>query len=181
MLALMLFAEARRDARRDRSGAYVPLEKQDTSLWEHRQIDVAEALLHEANRFGLSGRYQIEAAIQSAHCARLRFGADTWPAVLALYDHLLALTGSPVVMLNRAMAMAEAKGVETALDSLSPLASDKRMLDYQPYWAALGHLLARAGQRDKAQEALTLALGLAEDEAVRNYLHGRIQSLGSAA
>ena len=179
MLALMLYAEARRAARRDSDGAYVPLEAQDTGLWDERQIEMAETLLHEANAGGPSGRYQIEAAIQSAHAARRRFGADNWPAVLALYDHLLALTASPVVALNRAMALAEIDGPAAALAEIEPLAADKRMADYQPYWAARGHLLMAAGRRAEAHEALTIAVGLSTDDAVRRYLLVQRERLGA--
>ena len=100
----------------------------------------AEALLREANAGGPTGRYQIEAAIQSAHVARRVTGTPNWPAIVALYDHLLALTQSPVVALNRAVALAEIEGPEAALAILDPIADDKRMADYQPYWAARGHL-----------------------------------------
>jgi RNA polymerase sigma-70 factor (ECF subfamily) len=171
MLALMLYAESRRTARRDQAGAYVPLDRQDVALWDDWQIDMAEALLGEANLGGPSGRYQIEAAIQSAHVARRRAGAPTWPAIAALYDHLYALTGSPVVALNRAAAHAELDGPEAALTLLDALAADKRMTDYQPYWATRGHLAAKAGRKDEAHQALTLAIGLSTDEAVRAYLH----------
>ena len=87
--------------------------------------------------------------------------APNWPAIVALYDHLLALTHSPVVALNRAAALAEIEGPDAALASLDAIADDKRMADYQPYWAARGHLAARAGHKDEAHEALTLAIGLA--------------------
>lgn len=169
-LALMLYAEARRRARRDSAGFYVPLEQQDTALWDDWQIDLAEALLDEANTGGPSGRYQIEAAIQSAHVARRRGGAHTWPAIVALYTHLESLTGSPVVTLNRAVALAELDGPDAALAILDHLAEDRRMADYQPYWAARGHLAARAGRYADAHSALTLAIGLAGDDAVRHYL-----------
>ncbi|KFL26750.1 RNA polymerase sigma70 factor [Devosia sp. 17-2-E-8] len=177
MLALMLYTEARRSARRSPDGAYVPLEEQDTALWDDWQIDLAENLLQQANAGGPSGRYQIEAAIQSAHAARRLRGAPTWPAVVALYDHLLRLTGSPVVALNRAVARAEVEGPVTALEDLAAIAADKRMADYQPYWAALGHLNALAGNREAAFEALTLASGLSADPAVRQYLNNRIAAL----
>jgi RNA polymerase sigma-70 factor (ECF subfamily) len=177
MLALMLFAEARRPARRDPEGAYVPLEEQDTSLWDDSLIDLAEAQLHAANAGGPSGRYQIEAAIQSAHTARRLRGTDTWPAIVALYDHLLALTRSPVVALNRAAALAETEGPAAALAVIEELAADRRMADYQPYWAARGHLAAMAGRRADAREALTLAVGLSVDPAVRRYLQHRLQLL----
>jgi len=170
MLALMLYAEARRAARRDASGAYVPLEAQDIELWDEPQVVAAEALLRDANRMGPTGRYQIEAAIQSAHVARRVTGRSNWESVVALYDILLGLTQSPVVVLNRAAALAETAGADVALASLDTIAADRRMADYQPYWAARGHLAARAGRREEAHEALTLAIGLSSDEAVRQYL-----------
>ena len=108
-----------------------------------RRSTLAEHLLHAANAGGPTGRYQLEAAIQSAHTARRLGGIDNWPAIVRLYDHLLALTGSPVVALNRAVALAEIDGPDAALAALAPLAADKRMHSYQPYWAARGHLLAR--------------------------------------
>ncbi|SEQ05600.1 RNA polymerase sigma-70 factor, ECF subfamily [Devosia sp. YR412] len=170
MLALMLYAEARREARRDPTGAYVPLESQDITLWDEPQILAAESLLHHANAAGPTGRYQIEAAIQSAHIARCVSGKNNWQSVVALYDVLLALTQSPVVTLNRAAALAETLGPKAALASLDSIADDKRMADYQPYWAARGHLAARAGRKEDAHEALTLAIGLSTDDAVRHYL-----------
>lgn len=181
MLALMLYAEARRAARRDSAGTYVPLDAQDVALWDDRQLQTAEALLHEANAAGPSGRYQIEAAIQSAHMARRVSGRDTRRAILALYDHLLGLTGSPVAALNRAVALAAVEGPAAALQQMGPLASDKRMLGYQPYWAVRGHVLAEAGRKTEAHEALTVAIGLSTDEAVKRYLEGRRAALGASA
>ena len=173
MLALMLYAEARRQARRDTDGAYVPLEAQDIELWDEPQIIAAETLLRDANRSGPTGRYQIEAAIQSAHVARRVTGRPNWDAVVALYDVLLGLTRSPVALLNRAAALAETDGPAAALASLDAIADDRRMANYQPYWAARGHLAARAGRKDQAHEALTLAIGLSTDDAVRHYLIGQ--------
>jgi RNA polymerase sigma-70 factor, ECF subfamily len=171
MLALMLHAEARRAARRDGGGAYVPLEEQDTTLWDGSQIAEAEMLLREASQSGPTGRYQLEAAIQSAHTARRMTGVANWPVVVRLYDHLLALTGSPVVVLNRAVALAEVDGADAALAVVLSLGGDKRIQGYQPYWAARGHLLARSGRGAEATEAFSVAIGLATDEAVRAYLH----------
>jgi RNA polymerase sigma-70 factor (ECF subfamily) len=172
MLALMLYTSARRAARRDAHGAYVPLERQDPTLWNHPLLEHAEKLLHEANAAGPSGRYQLEAAIQSAHVARRISGVSNSTVIVALYDHLLALTGSPVVVLNRAVARAEVSGARTALAELGPLEHDQRMLSYQPYWAAKGQLLARAGDAVAAAEALNIAIGLTTDEAVKAYLRG---------
>ena len=176
MLALMLYAEARRPARRSADGAYVPLEEQDTSLWDDSLIAHAEQLLRDANLGGPTGRYQIEAAIQSAHTARRLGGLNNWPVIVQLYDHLLVLTRSPVVVLNRAVARAEADGPDAALADLAPIADDKRMLSYQPYWAARGHLLARADRPTEAAEAFTVAIGLTTDEAVRTYLQSKLEA-----
>ncbi len=170
MLALMLYAEARRAARRDRHGDYVPLERQDIALWDEPQILAAEALLREANQHGPTGRYQIEAAIQSAHVARRISGRANWAAVVALYDVLLTLTQSPVALLNRAAALAETEGPEAALESLSAIDNDTRMANYQPYWAARANLLTRVGRKEDAYAAFTLAIGLASDAAIRHYL-----------
>ncbi len=173
MRALMLYAEARRMARRSSDGNYVPLEQQDISLWDEEHIMVAERLLRDASKAGPTGRYQIEAAIQSAHVARRVSGRANWQAIVQLYDVLLALTQSPVVVLNRAAALAEIEGPEAGLVELDTIAGDKRMADYQPYWAARAHLAARAAHKVEAHEAFTLAIGLSSDEAVRRYLIGQ--------
>ena len=177
LLALMLYTTARRAARRDATGTYVPLERQDTNLWERPLLALAEDLLNQANSAGPSGRYQIEAAIQSAHVARRLTGVANWAAVVALYDHLLALTGSPVVILNRAVARAELDGPDAALADLAPLEAEKRMRAYQPYWAARGHLYALAGDAASAAQALTVAIGLTTDAAMKGYLVGRLAAL----
>lgn len=176
LLSLMLYAEARRNARRDRDGSYIPIDQQDVALWDQAQIYSAESLLHACNRSGPSGRYQLEAAIQSAHIAQRMSGANCWPAIVALYDHLVSLTNSPVAMLNRAAALAEVAGPEAALAELSGLAKDKRMIGYQPYWATLGHLQLRAGNTEAGCEALRLAIGLSTDDAVRQHLRLRLEA-----
>jgi RNA polymerase sigma-70 factor (ECF subfamily) len=176
MLALMLYTTARTSARRDGAGAYVPLEEQDTACWDDSLIARAENLLRQANASGPSGRYQIEAAIQSAHVYRRLTGTSNWHVVVALYDHLLALTGSPVVILNRAVARAETDGPRAALADLAPLEADKRLQSYQPYWAAKGHLLLRLGDTGAAAEALTIAIGLTTEESVRDYLKACLAS-----
>ena len=181
MLALMLHTEARRAARRDADGAYVPLEEQDTRLWNLAMIDQAEALLSAASASGPSGRCQIEAAIQSAHAARRLAGAATWPAIVALYDILGEIAPSPVVALNRAVALGERDGPAAALAALDLAGADPRLADYQPYWAARAHLCARAGRSAEAAEAFTLAIGLTADPAVRRYLQRRQAQVAVAA
>jgi RNA polymerase sigma-70 factor (ECF subfamily) len=178
LLALMLYAQARRAARRDAQGEYVPLPEQDPTAWDAALIDEAEALLLAASaRHGL-GRFQLEAAVQSAHVARRRGGVTDWEAIVQIYDALLALTGSPVVALNRAVALAEAQGPAAGLLALDPLADDPRLRDYQPYWAARAGLLARTGDAAAADAAYLRAIGLESDPAVRRFLERRRAQLG---
>ena len=122
---------------------------------------------------GAVGRFQLEAAVQSAHVERRVTGTTNWDAIERLYDALFALTGSPVVAINRAVAIAETKGPAKGLAELDALASDRRLVDYQPYWAARADLLARAGETDAAGQAFQLAIGLEFDPAVRRYLQSR--------
>ena len=136
LLALMLHAEARRRARRNAQGEYVPLAEQDASLWDSQMIDSAESLLLRASTMGDIGRYQLEGALQSAHVYRRRTGHANWPAVVQLYDALLTLSGSPVVAINRALAIAEMHGADAALQAMEEIAADPRLTEYQPYWAA---------------------------------------------
>lgn len=173
LLALMLHAHARRRARRDAQGDYVPLASQDTALWDADMIEEAEALLQRASRQGAPGRYQLEAAVQSAHCVRRREGRADWSAIVTLYEALQALTGSPVAALNRAVALAEAQGVDAGLAALKALAGDARLAQYQPYWAARAELLSRIGARSQALAAYQQAIGLERDPAVRRFLQRR--------
>lgn len=177
LLALMLHAEARRAARRTAQGGYVPLAEQDVLLWDHVMIDEAEALLHHASRLGVPGRYQLEAAVQSAHSIRRRGGDADWPVIVSLYDALMAMTDSPVVAINRAVALAEVEGAEAGLSALDALAEDARLRDYQPYWAARAGLLARAKNVPAADEAYERAIGLEADPAVRRFLQDRREAL----
>jgi RNA polymerase sigma-70 factor, ECF subfamily len=173
LLALMLHAAARRGARRDVCGDYVPLAEQDPCAWDMKLIDEAEALLRRAGRMGAVGRYQLEAAVQSAHAARRATGRTDWAAIARLYDGLLALTGSPVVAINRAIAIAEIAGAAAGLAILDGLSNDRRLADYQPYWAARAGLLGNVGDVEAAEEAYDRAIGLEADPAVRRFLQQR--------
>jgi RNA polymerase sigma-70 factor (ECF subfamily) len=179
LLALMLFAEARRSTRRNADGDYVPLAEQDTSEWDAAMIEEAETVLLRASRMGEVGRYQLEAAVQSAHVARRHTGATDWAAIEKLYDALLALTGSPVVAINRAVAVAETQGPAAGLATLDALANKARLAEYQPYWAARAGLLARMGDAAAAANAYERAIGLESDPAVRRFLQQRRASLAS--
>jgi RNA polymerase sigma-70 factor (ECF subfamily) len=173
LLALMLHAEARRNARRTTAGDYVPLAEQDPVGWDQRLIDEAEALLFRASARGEIGRFQLEAAVQSAHVERRVTGKTNWDAIEKLYDALFALTGSPVVAINRAVATAETRGPQAGLADLDALAADPRLSEYQPYWAARAELLLRADDGPAADHAFQLAIGLEPDPAVRRFLQDR--------
>ena len=173
LLALMLYAEARRPARRGAVGEYVPLAEQDPEQWDTRMIGEAEELLRRASTRGEVGRYQLEAALQSAHVDHRRSGRADWPAIVRLYDALFELTRSPVVAINRTLAVAEVHGPNAALEALPDSASNARLLEYQPFWAARADLLSRAARYIEARDAYELAIGLERDPAVRGFLQRR--------
>jgi RNA polymerase sigma-70 factor (ECF subfamily) len=173
LLALMLHAEARRRARRDADGEYVSLAAQDPQSWDAALIDEAEASLRRASALGSLGRFQLEGALQSAHVYRCRTGRANWPEVLQLYDALSGLVASPVIAINRALAVAETQGARAALEALPELAADPRLAEYQPYWAARAELLAKVGAHREARDAYALAIGLESDPAVRRFLQQR--------
>ncbi|MEM5423432.1 RNA polymerase sigma factor [Paraburkholderia ferrariae] len=181
LLALMLFAQARRDARRDAAGDYVPLSAQDPATWNAPMIDAANVLLRRANALNSIGRFQLEAALQSAHVHRCRSHCPNWDEIVQLYDGLLAIAASPVIAVNRALALAERDGPQAALDALAPYADDPRLTDYQPYWAARANLLSRAGATTEALDAYDLAIGLERDPAVRRFLQRKKLELASAS
>jgi RNA polymerase sigma-70 factor (ECF subfamily) len=177
LLALMLHVQARRPARRDAHGEYVPLAAQDPATWQDEMIEEAEALLRRAAGMARIGRFQLEAAIQSVHAARRLTGLTAWGEIVALYDALLARTGSPVVALNRAVAVGELHGPTDGLAALDRVAADRRMMEYQPYWAARAALLAGVGDADAAYAR---AIGLEPDQAVRRFPQRRRAALAAA-
>ncbi len=177
LLALMLHAEARRPARRNPHGEYVTLEEQDVSLWDVRMIDEAEELLLRASAKAAIGRYQLEAALQSAHVCRRCTGRADWAAMLRLYDALFTLSNSPVVAINRALTIAEIEGANAALETMPDLAADPRLAAYQPYWAARAELLSRTAAHREARHAYEIAIGLERDASVRGFLRARQSAL----
>lgn len=171
LLALLLFVEARREARFDAGGAFVPLQRQDTTRWQHRLIDEAEALLWQAAGQRSPGPLQLEAAIQSAHAQRRRSGSTPWAGIATLYEALLQHHGGGLgARVAHAVALAEAGDAQAGLRALAAL-EPARVREHQPYWVALAHLQALAGQ--DAQSALQRAAGLTSDERVRRFLLAR--------
>jgi RNA polymerase sigma-70 factor (ECF subfamily) len=177
LAAMMFHAEARRPARRDASGDFIPLAEQDTTLWNEKLIAEADALIRRAGSKAMLGRYEIEAALQSAHVDRRLTGRNNWVEIVALYDALQTISPSPVVAVNRALAVAEVEGPGAALDALPDPEKDVRLVNYQPYWAARAELLSRWGAAMEAREAYDMAIGLERDPAVRRFLMKRKAAL----
>ncbi|HEX7159336.1 MAG TPA: RNA polymerase sigma factor [Edaphobacter sp.] len=174
LVALMLYAEARRPARRSSDGDYIPLAEQNAALWHVGLVREAEALLLDASALGSIGRYQLEAAIQSAHVTRKLTGESNWRAIVRLYDALFTITNSPVVAINRALAIAEVDGPAAALKAMPDTFTEpSKLTEYQPYWAARAELLTRSGAQAEAREAYDIAIGLERDPAVRRFLQLR--------
>jgi RNA polymerase sigma-70 factor (ECF subfamily) len=172
LLALMLYADSRRRARRDASGRFAPLADQDTSLWNARAIDEAEDLLRAASLRKAPGRFQLEAAIQSAHAARRLTGETDWSSISELYDALLGLTGSRVVAVNRAVAIAHVQGAAAGLAALEEAGRAGGLESFQAYWAAKADLQARLGEA-QAATSYERAIGLETDPAVQAFLWER--------
>jgi RNA polymerase sigma-70 factor (ECF subfamily) len=169
LLALMLFCEARRAARRASDGRYVPLSEQDPASWSWERIQEAEAELSAAAKADRPGRFQLEAAIQSVHAERHRTGRTDWEAIATFYEHLVRLAPSLGARISQCAALAEARGPAAALALLDGI-ERAAVSTYQPYWAVRAHLLRRSGREREATEAFERAIGLTEDEAVRRYL-----------
>ena len=176
LLALMLYAEARAKARRTEGGAYVPLDEQESSLWDPNRIAEAEEVLSEAARMGRIGPLQLEAAIQSAHLDARRSGSRDDRAVLLLYEALVSMAPTLGVLVAHAVALSKTEGPSPALQRLEAIASSASDA-YQPYWSARAHLLARLGRLEEARHAYDRAVGLTEEDAVRQWLLAQKRSL----
>jgi RNA polymerase sigma-70 factor (ECF subfamily) len=169
LLALMLHCEARRQARRAPDGRYVPLSEQDAQQWSLPLIQEAEGHLTEAASRGRTGRFQLEAAIQSVHAERAHKGRTEWSAIFLFYEQLIRISPTLGTQTGYAAAVGEAKGPEAGLAVLDGL--DLGVVSqYQPYWAVRAHLLERLGRPPEAKDAYDRAIGLAEDPAVKEFL-----------
>jgi RNA polymerase sigma-70 factor (ECF subfamily) len=174
LLSLMLHLDARRPSRRDDEGRFVPLEAQDVALWRLEMIMEAEAVLRRASKLDRAGRYQLEAAVQSAHAARLDHGAPDWDAIVLLYDALAELTGSPVARLNAAAAIARRDGAEAGYAAAEAARTQfSQLREYQPYWALVADLCAKLGRAEAAREAYDEAIARERDTAVVAFLRER--------
>ncbi|MCP4328391.1 MAG: RNA polymerase subunit sigma-70 [Alphaproteobacteria bacterium] len=176
LLALMLYCEARRPARRTEAGAYMPLSEQDVQLWRRPMIEEAKRALATAAAQHRLGRFQLEAAIQSQHAMRLTGGDINWASIVALYDALAEMSPTIGALIGRAAALAEERGAAAGLAALEAIDMD-RARSYQPYWAVRGALLARLDRTDGADAAYERAIGLTEDRAVRAFLLTKMSTI----
>ncbi|HSN06544.1 MAG TPA: RNA polymerase sigma factor [Candidatus Angelobacter sp.] len=169
LLALLLLSESRRPARVAPDGSLVLLRDQDRSLWDAGLVAEGQALVRECLRRNAPGPYQIQAAIAAVHSDAPSAAATDWSQVLALYDQLLVLAPSPVVRLNRAVALAEVAGPAAALDAVEPLALE----DYHLFHAVRADLLSRLGREDEARTAYDRAIARTDNVAERDLLARR--------
>jgi len=179
LLALMLLHHARRRARVDAEGDAVLLEQQERGLWDRATIAEGVALLDRALALRRAGPYQIQAAIAALHDEAATAAATDWPQIAALYGTLARLAPSPVVELNRAVAVAMAEGPERGLALLDRPELVAPLAAYQHYHAARGDLLRRAGRREGAMAAYVRALELCQNAAERRFLQRRLAEVAA--
>ncbi|GAB3209595.1 RNA polymerase sigma factor [Marinactinospora thermotolerans] len=181
LLALMLLVHARRAARTGPDGELVLLEAQDRGLWDRDLIEEGRVLVTEALTEGRAGVYGVQAAIAALHDEAVDVASTDWAQIVALYDVLLALAPSPVVRLNRAVAVAMRDGPEAGLVLLDELADEERLRHHHPYAAARAELLHRLGRLPEAAAAYQRALELVGTEPERRYLWRRLRATGQAS
>lgn len=169
ILALLLYCESRRAARRTPDKRYVPLSEQDTALWSQAMIDEAEQALRQASIHQKLGRFQLEAAIQSIHAQRAVTQHTDWGTLVQLYEGLIQLSPTVGARLGYACAIAQLQTPQKGLSLLEDL-PPKIVKNHQPYWAIKAHLLNQIGHATAAQQAYSRAIGLTEDAAVRAFL-----------
>ena len=169
LVALLLLLEARRPTRTGPDGELVLLSDQDRSRWDRALLDEGRELVQRCRRRGAPGPYQLQAAINAVHSDAAQAKDTDWPQILVLYDHLLTLHPTPVVALNRAVAVAEVRGPAAALEAVQAL----ELQGYQPYHVVRAELLARLGRREDADAAYAQALELTANAAERAHLNLR--------
>ena len=177
LLALMLLHDARRAARVDPSGRYVALDAQDRSLWDHGRIGEGLAMLERAVRLRRPGEYQLQAAITALQIQAPDIEATDWAQIAELYGALGKLNPSPVVELNRVVAVGLASGPAVGLELLEPLLGDPALERYQPLHAAHAELLSRAGDAAGAARAYERAIALSANDVERAELERRLHAL----
>ncbi len=181
LLALMLITDARRDSRLDGSGQLVLLEDQDRSRWDQGQIGRGDQLVEAALRGGRPGRFTLQAAIAALHGQSPSWEATDWRQILGLYDLLVLVWPSPVVALNRCVAVSMVHGPQAALDDLAAIEAGGRLATYHYLPATKADLLRRLGRADEAAAAYRDAIEQVGNDAERTFLEARLAELGGRA
>ncbi len=181
LLALILLTDARRATRADASGRLLLLEEQDRSCWDREVIAEGAALVREALRGARPGRFAVQAAIAALHAEAPSYAETDWPQIAALYDVLLRVWSSPVVALNRAVAVAMARGPAAGLAQIGELEADGRLAGYRYLPAAKADLLRRLGNQAEAAQAYRDALALTDNDAEREFLARRLTEVTGTA
>jgi RNA polymerase sigma-70 factor, ECF subfamily len=179
LLALMLLQDSRRETRIGTDGELVLLEEQDRSLWDQREIETGLGLLDRAARLGMPGRYVLQAAIAGEHARAASPDQTDWPRIASLYALLARAQPSPVIELNRAVAVALAEGPERGLELLDDPELSEQLAGYHLFWSARADLLRRSGRNDEAADDYRRALELASNPVERRFLERRFAELGS--
>jgi len=177
-LAALISLSLAREPARGTAGEFVPLDEQDSSLWDAELIALGERLLHRARSLGGMGRFQIEAAIQSVHCARATTGVTDWDSLRTLHAALVAIAPTLGARVAHAAAVGRVEGAQAGLDALDTI-TDDAVQRFQPAWATRAHLLAEAGRAEAAAVAFERALSLTTDSGARRYLERRRAQLSS--
>ncbi len=175
LLALMLLTDARRPAREGPGGELVRLEDQDRSRWDAPRIAEGRALVERALRMGRVGQYQLQAAIAAVHDEAATAADTDWPQILGLYEVLRRVAPSPVVDLNRAVALAQVEGPEAGLAAVDALGADPAMAEYRFFHATRADFLRRLGRSGEATAAYERALALTTNGPERAFLQRRIR------
>lgn len=177
LLALMLLQDSRRRARTDEQGDLVTLEEQDRSRWDAVEIEEGLGLLERARRLGREGVYQVQASIAAVHARAKTASATDWPRMVALYDKLLGINRSPIVALNRAVAVAMSEGYEKGLALVEDAGKSGELEEYPLFHAARADLLRRLGRVKEAASAYARALELTTNRVERRYLRRRLDGM----
>jgi RNA polymerase sigma-70 factor (ECF subfamily) len=177
LLALMLLHDSRRRARVDADGALVTLEEQDRSAWDREQIEEGLALVESALELHDPGPYQIQAAIGALHAAAVEASQTDWAQIAALYAELAKLNPSPIILLNRAVAIGMSEGAERGLSMIDSLGVSGALAEYYLLHAARADLLRRLNAVEAAAEAYRRALALTTNETERRFLQRRLQEV----
>ena len=177
LLGLMLLQDSRRTARVNNCGELVVLEEQDRSIWDRHKIAEGIGLVEQALRMGRAGNYQLQAAVGAVHAEAQTATETDWPQIVALYEELMRLNGSPIVALNHAVAVAMSGEITCALGLMDQANAARKLEHYYLYHAARADLLRRLGRKTDAAAVYQRAIALATNRVEQEYLRRRLREV----